>query len=246
MMAGLRVLVTGGAHGIGAAICHALASDGAQVAVNDLPHVCEARDESDGGRTDYLWVPGDLTIVDECRRVVESAVEGLGGLDVLVNNAGGPLDHVPFEHVTEEHFDNVLDLNFRSAFFVSQAAAPYLRASGNGRIVNLASELFFLGNPSTVPYVAAKGAVIGLTRSLARALAPSVTVNAVAPGPTATERLKREEWFRERGDEELARVPLGRWGEPQDVARAVRFLVGEDAGWMTGEVLNVNGGIVMP
>lgn len=164
---------------------------------------------------------------------------------MLVNNVGGPLDHVPFESVTEQLYDDVLNLNLKSAFFVSQAVAPHLRASGRGRIVNLASELFLLGNPSMVPYVAAKGGIIGLTRSLALALAPSVTVNAVAPGPTATERLMQEPWFEERGAEELARIPLARWGDPDDVAQAVRFLVGGSGNWITGEILNVNGGIVM-
>ena len=244
MMQGIRALVTGGAQGIGAAVCTALIQAGAKVAVNDLPAMVEGvRQAGDEGNA--VWIPGDLSDVEECRRVVAVAVEELGGLDVLVNNAGGPLGHVPFEETTEEHFDRVVDVNLKSAFFVSQAAAPHLRSSGRGRIVNLASELFHLGHPEMAPYVSAKGGIVGLTRSLALALAPSVTVNAVAPGPTATERLKAERWFREEADQRVLDVPLGRWGAPDDVAGAVCFLAGPDAGWITGEILNVNGGIVM-
>lgn len=246
MIEGLRVLVTGGSTGIGSAICRTLAAGGARVAVADIRNPNDATgNESDPRGLEYLWIPADLTVVSDCRDAVATAAREMGGLDVLVNNVGGPLDHVPFESVTEQLYDDVLNLNLKSAFFVSQAVAPHLRASGRGRIVNLASELFFLGNPSMVPYVAAKGGIIGLTRSLALALAPSVTVNAVAPGPTATERLMQESWFKERGAEELARVPLARWGDPDDVAQAVRFLVGGSGNWITGEILNVNGGIVM-
>jgi 3-oxoacyl-[acyl-carrier protein] reductase len=248
--AGLRALVSGGGRGIGAAVCEALAEQGARVAINDLPSASEeaqrvlARCSASGKGP--VWVPGDLTSVGECRRVVAEAADQLGGLDVLINNAGGPFGQVPFDKTTEEHFDKVVDVNLKAAFFLSQAAAPHLQRSGHGRIVNLASEIFFLGHPEMAAYAAAKGGIVGLTRSLALALAPSIRVNAVAPGPTATERLMGERWFREAGGEQLARVPLGRWGDPQDVARAVCFVAGPDADWITGEVLNVNGGIVMP
>lgn len=242
---GMRVLVSGGAHGIGAAVCEALSEAGARVAINDLEAASDdAHDLT--LKTRSAWVPGDLTSVAECDRVMAETVTQLGGLDVLVNNAGGPLGHVPFLETTEDHFDRVMNLNLKSAFFLSRASAPHLRQSGRGRIVNLASELFFLGHPELPVYAAAKGGIVGLTRSLALALAPSIRVNAVAPGPTATERLMAEDWFREAGDEELARIPLARWGDPQDVARAICFLAGPDADWITGEVLNVNGGIVMP
>lgn len=246
---GMRALVTGGARGIGAAICVELAGEGAHVAVNDLPS------ESDGGSrvvsrmlelgVDACLVPGDLESVEECYRVVIETTRNLGGLDILVNNAGGPFGQVSFEEMTEGQYDTVLAVNLKASFFMSQAAAPHLRRSARGRIVNLASEVFFVGHELMAAYAASKGGIIGLTRSLARALAPSVTVNAVAPGPITTARLMEEPWFRETGEMHLARIPLGRWGTPQDVARAVVFLVGPGGDWITGEVLSINGGVVM-
>lgn len=152
MIEGLRVLVTGGSIGIGSAICRTLAAGGARVAVADIRSPNDATgNESDPRGLEYLWIPADLKVVSDCRDAVATAAREMGGLDVLVNNVGGPLDHVPFDSVTEQLYDDVLNLNLKSAFFVSQAVAPHLRASGRGRIVNLASELFFLGNPSMVP-----------------------------------------------------------------------------------------------
>jgi NAD(P)-dependent dehydrogenase (short-subunit alcohol dehydrogenase family) len=220
------------------------------VAINDLPALNEQAREvvasCSNSSTAAVWLPGDLTSVAECRHVVAEAAAQLGGIDVLVNNAGGPLGHIQFNETTEEHFEKVLQVNLKTAFFLTQAAAPFLEASGRGRVVNMASELFFIGHPELVAYTVAKGGVVALTRSLALALAPSIRVNAVAPGPTLTERLMSERWFREAADIHLERVPLGRWGDPLDVARAVCFLASAEADWITGEVLNVNGGIVMP
>jgi glucose 1-dehydrogenase len=247
---GVRALVTGGARGIGAAICRELAADGASVAVNDLPESSHEATEvvSDvlASGVDACLALDDLSQAEACHRVVAAAADRLGGLDLLVNNAGGPFGHVAFEETTEAHFDKVLGVNLKAAFFCSQAAVPHLRSSDRARIVNLTSELFFVGHGLMAAYAASKGGIVGLTRSLALALAPAVRVNAVAPGPTTTARLMAEAWFREAGDDRLEGVPLHRWGDPQDVARAVTFLGGPGGDWITGQVLNVNGGIVMP
>jgi NAD(P)-dependent dehydrogenase (short-subunit alcohol dehydrogenase family) len=192
-------------------------------------------------------IQADLTSVEDCRRAVASAVEFLGGLDVLVNNAGGNLGiYATFEELTEDQFDRIVALNLKSAFFVSQAAIQHLRDRPGGRIVNLASELVWVGYELMPAYVAAKGAVVSLTRSMARAAAPEVTVNAIAPGPTATERFKRGKWYREEKERREADIPLGRFGEPEDVARFIVSLAGETGDWCTGQTFHVNGGVVMP
>ncbi len=245
-----RVLVTGAARGIGAATARAFAAAGADVTIVDVDPGREgdrvvAEMEAAGGRG--LVIQADLTTVEQCVHAVESAVCFLGGLDVLVNNAGGNLGiYATFEEVTEDQFDQILSLNLKSTFFVSQASIPHLRQRPGGRIINLASELVWVGYELMPAYVAAKGAVVALTRSMARAAAPDVTVNAVAPGPTATERFKRGKWYREEKERREADIPLGRFGDPDDIARFIVSLAGETGAWCTGQTFHANGGVVMP
>jgi glucose 1-dehydrogenase len=245
-----RVLVTGAARGIGAATARAFAATGADVAIVDVDPGAEGEQlvadiEAMGRRG--LAISADLTTVDQCRHAVASAVGFLGGLDVLVNNAGGNLGiYATFEEVTEEQFDRILSLNLKSTFFVSQEAIAHLRERPGGRIINLASELVWVGYELMPAYVAAKGAVVALTRSMARAAAPDVTVNAVAPGPTATERFKRGKWYREEKERREADIPLGRFGDPDDIARFILALAGETGAWCTGQTFHANGGVVMP
>jgi glucose 1-dehydrogenase len=200
--------------------------------------------EAAGGRG--LAIQADLTTVEQCVYAVDSAVGFLGGMDVLVNNAGGNLGiYATFEEVTEEQFDRVVSLNLKSAFFVSQASIAHLRHRPGGRIINLASELVWVGYELMPAYVASKGAVVALTRSMARAAAPDVTVNAVAPGPTATERFKRGKWYQEEKERREADIPLGRFGDPDDIARFIVALAGDTGAWCTGQTFHVNGGVVM-
>jgi NAD(P)-dependent dehydrogenase (short-subunit alcohol dehydrogenase family) len=246
---GLTAVVTGGSRGIGAATCVALASEGANVVVNyndsgDAAVQVAARVSELGSRAHV--VRADVASVEACRRMVAEAAEAFGRLDILVNNAGGPFGSMPFTEITEEHYDRVINANLKGTFFCAQAAVPHMRRVGRGKIINLASELLFTGHTFMAAYTAAKGGVVGLTRSLALALGPEITVNTIAPGPTTTERLVNERWFREENEVHLARVPLHRWGTPEEVALAVVFMAGPGADWMTGQTININGGITMP
>jgi NAD(P)-dependent dehydrogenase (short-subunit alcohol dehydrogenase family) len=245
-LAGTVALVTGGARGIGAAVARLLAEEGADVAIADARPGDEAealasRIISSGRRCVVLTT--DVADVRQCELAVADVVESLGRLDIVVNNAGGAFgDYTTFEDVSEAQFDRIIDVNLKGTFFVSKFAVPHLRAGGRGRIINISSELVYIGYELTSAYTAAKGGVVALTKSMARALAPDIRVNAVAPGPTATERFKTERWYTE---ERRADIPLGRFGEPEDVARSVVFLAGQGGDHYTGQTLDVNGGFVM-
>jgi meso-butanediol dehydrogenase/(S,S)-butanediol dehydrogenase/diacetyl reductase len=250
-------LVTGGGQGIGRAIALRLARDGFAVAVADVNSAALAavqqEIESAGGRA--LALPADLTLVPEIRQAVQRAAAGLGGLDVLVNNAGR-LVTKPFLDVAEGDWDALLGLNLKTVFFAMQAAAQAMIAAGiHGRIVSISSIAGRGGRADQAPYAAAKAGIISLTRSAALAFAPhGITVNAVCPGVVDTPMTRQI--HEERGqalgiaaEESLARmlsrVPLGRIETPDDVAGAVSFLCSPDAGYITGQALNVDGGMEM-
>jgi NAD(P)-dependent dehydrogenase (short-subunit alcohol dehydrogenase family) len=244
---GKVALVTGAARsgGIGRAIALALAAEGADVAVNDVGREAEAEEVAGAirmmGRRSMV-VLADVAKVSECRRLVEEAVRLHGRLDIVVNNAGGGR-HQRFEEISEADYDQQLAVNLKSAFFVCQAAVPHMRAQGGGRIVNISSEMAYIGDPLLTHYAAAKAGVRALTKSLALALAPSITVNTVCPGPTATEKFKSGIEYTEETRE---RLPLKRWGRPEDVARSVVFLASPDGDAFTGQTLDPNCGAVMP
>lgn len=241
-----RALVTGGARGIGAATCLELARIGYDIAILDVMVDDEAKSLADQvsalGRKAVL-VTADLRSVEQCRSAVKTAADELGGLSVVVNSAGGGFGvKSPFEEVTEEEFDLILDVNLKGTFFISQAAVPYLRKCGDGLIVNIASDAAYIGLPMNSAYSASKGAVVTLTKAMARALAPEIRVNTVSPGPTATERFKSEGWA---NSEEVKRMPLGRFAEPRDVALSIAFLAGPGGRHYTGQTLDPNGGVAM-
>lgn len=246
-LAGQAALVTGAARGgsIGRATALALAAEGADLALNDLPaRAGEARALADEietmGRRACL-VLADVTDMAACRAMVADAIAGLGRLDILVNNAGG--DRVrDFLEIDEGFFDAEMALNLKAPFFVAQAAARHMLARGGGRIVNIASELGYLGEAALIPYSTAKGGLLTMTKAMARALAPSVTVNAVAPGPTATDEFKTT-W--EYTDEIREALPLRRFVEPGEVARSVVFLASADGAPYTGQTLDPNAGAAM-
>ncbi len=240
---GRCALVTGAARGLGQAMAIALAEAGADVAGADVEEtgMTRARVEAAGRR--FAAIGHDLRGTAAARRVVEDAAHALGRLDIVVNNAGiiRRADSVDF---TEADWDDVVDLNLKSVFFVSQAAARVFLAQGRGgKIVNIASMLSFQGGIRVPSYTASKSGVLGLTRLLANEwAAKGINVNAIAPGYMATANTAPLRADPSRSAEILARIPAGRWGQPDDLAGAVVFLCSPAADYVHGSVLAVDGG----
>jgi len=229
--------------GIGRGIALALAQEGAAVALH-YAHSRSGAEEaaeairSAGGRA--VVIGGDLRSVAECRRVVDEAAAALGGLDILVNNAGVTRAR-PFLDFPEEVYDELFDLNMRSTFFCSQQAARYMAEQGGGTILNITSIHGAAGFPRHAAYAATKGAIIAFTRSLAIELAPlRIRVNAIGPGLIEVPRYFQIPGYTTELGNSL--VPWGRVGRPEDVGKAAVFLVSDDAEFVTGQVLFVDGG----
>ena len=237
---GTRALVTGGAHRLGRAIALALADAGADVVIHY--HASAAKAErtlaelrARGVRAEA--VQGDLSQVADVERVVDQALTFLGGLTLLVNNAG-IWGATPVGEVTEERWDELLNTNLRSGFFAAQRAAPALRAA-RGSIVNIADIGVWKPWSKHVPYLVSKGGVVAMTRALARDLAPEVRVNAIAPGPV----LLPDDWSEERSRAVANSTLLKRVGSAEDIGQAVVFLA--SAPYVTGVVLPVDGGYLL-
>jgi 3-oxoacyl-[acyl-carrier protein] reductase len=244
-LSGKVALVTGGERGIGRAICEAFAREGAAVAIADLP-----RRESDPGLAKQLLDAGrqaadftvDVSIDDSVTEMVARVEARFGRVDVLVNNAGISR-RIAFVEMTPADWDAVMAVNLRGVFLVTRRTVPLMQAAGHGRIINIASQLGQRGGSLLAHYSAAKAGVIGLTKALARELAPAITVNAIAPGPILTDmtRGREPEWYRELEQE----LPLGRLGTPDEVAPSAVFLASEEGALYTGQTLGPNGGHVM-
>lgn len=240
---GKVALVTGGGRGIGAAIASELARNGAEVAICDLRRA-EETEELIGlirklGK-DAVFIPADVADFGRAQEVVAEVVRTLGRLDILVNNAGVNADHVIWK-MTEEEWDRVISVNLKGAFNYARAAAPIFRAQGGGKIINISSVNGLRGQRGLANYAAAKAGLIGLTKTLAKELGKyHVNVNAVAPGYILTRMTKNLP--KETQDETLKETVLGRLGTPEDVAHLVAFLCSDRAGYITGEIIKVDGG----
>lgn len=241
-------LVTGSSQGIGLGIARRLAEEGADVVLNSRHDDEQARDavaqlQALGRRA--CFIAADVGEVADCRRLVAQAIEQMGRLDVLVNNAGIQT-HAGFLEADEADYDKVLDVNLRGPFFLSQAFARHLRDSGRGgRIINNSSVHEELPFPNFSSYCASKGGLKMLMRNLAIELAPlGITVNNIAPGAIETPINRELMNEPDKLGKLLDNIPAGRLGQPRDVAGAVAFLASDDAGYVTGTTLVVDGGLL--
>ena len=236
-------LVTGGGRGIGEAICRAFAAQGARVAVADIDSVAADTTVGDLPGDEGLAVEMDVASTDSVRKGVERAISCFGHLDILVNNAGF-VTYTTVDDCSEEVWDRIFAVNLKGTFFCAQAAAGHMKDRGSGTIINMSSLAAKNGGLAAgPPYAAAKAGVLTLTITLARALAPhGIRVNGIAPGIIDTQMTRGLS----PDHAELARqIPLGEKGTPEDVAHCALFLASEEARHITGEIIDVNGGLFM-
>jgi 3-oxoacyl-[acyl-carrier protein] reductase len=242
---GKVALVTGAAQGIGKAVALLLARNGADIVVSDInPEKAEetANEIKSIGRN-ALAIQGNVANWNDVERMVETILEKFAKIDILVNNAGITRDKLILR-MTEEDWDAVLDVNLKGTFHCTKAVVRHMAKQRSGKIVNIASVVGEMGNAGQANYSASKAGVIGLTKTVAREFAQrGININAIAPGYIQT---PMTDALPEKAKEELKKlIPMERLGKPEDVAEAVLFLVSEESSYITGQVLNVNGGIYM-
>ncbi len=240
-------IVTGGARGVGRAIVLALVAEGARVAIVDVDRgegesLAEKVAGDDGAEA--IAIPCDITNNSEVQEMVSQVHKTFGRIDVLVNNAG-IIRRGTIETVTEEDWDRVITVNLKGTFLCAKACVPIMKRQGYGKIINISSIAGKMGDITSAPgYGPSKAGIDALTKTLARQLAGyGINVNAVAPHAIATEM--SAQWSDEKRKEIIASIPLGRLGRPEDVAAAAVFLASDEASFITGEILDVNGGALM-
>ncbi|MFK0004277.1 glucose 1-dehydrogenase [Paenarthrobacter sp. NPDC090522] len=246
---GRRAIVTGADSGIGAATAIAFAREGADVVLSYLPQEEEdasriARIIEAAGRK-AVKVPGDLKDAEACRNVVDTAVDSLGGIDILVNNAGKQVAQEELEQITDEQFDHTIKTNVYAMFWLTKAALPHLPEGST--IINTTSIQAYNPSPTLVDYATTKASINNFTKGLAQQLAPKgIRVNAVAPGPIWTPLQVSSGQPKEALPEFGKDTPLGRAGQPAELAPAYVFLASPESSYVVGETLNVNGGSPTP
>lgn len=239
-------IVTGGSRGIGRAVAVRLAKDGMNLVINYRGNSAAAEETERLCRelgAEVLLVQGDVSRAEDCEKLAAQAKEAFGRVDVLVNNAGITRDGL-LARMTEEDFRAVLDVNLVGPWNMMKAVNRIMMKQRYGRIVNLSSVTGLMGNMGQTNYAAAKAGILGMTKSYTREVASrGITVNAVAPGFIDTDMT--EAMPEGAKDKIITGIPMGRTGKPEDVAEAVAFLASEQAGYITGEVLRVDGGMAM-
>ena len=242
---GKVALVTGASRGIGAVVACRLAQAGAKVGVNyhaSLDAASQVVDSINQAGGEALLVGGDVSQQESAEAVIKQTVDHWGNIDILINNAGINKDRLLLR-MSPEDFDSVIAVNLRGAFLCTRYVMPHLIRQRSGRVINMSSVVGLSGNPGQANYAAAKAGLVGLTKALAREVASrNVTVNALAPGYITTAMV--EELSEETQAKILARIPMGRFGTPEDVAEAVLFLCSAGAGYITGQVLTIDGGMI--
>ena len=242
---GKVALVTGASRGIGAAIANRLAMAGAKVAINyntsaeAAAAVMRSIDEAGGTA---MLVDADVSRQSDAENAVKSVVDNWGAIDILVNNAGINRDRLLLR-MKPEDFDAVLDVNLRGAFLCTRYVMPHLIKQRHGRVINMSSVVGLSGNPGQANYAAAKAGLVGFTKAVAREVASrNVTVNALAPGYITTGMV--EDLSDEKRKQILDRIPMGRFGSAEEVAETVVFLSSDGAGYITGQVITIDGGLI--
>lgn len=240
-------LVTGGDSGIGRAVAVAFAKEGADIAISYLSEDKDAADtkrmvEQHGARC--MIIRGDIGDDQFCKNIIKQVVAAYGRLDILVNNAAEQHKQDDLLKISKKQLESTFRTNILSMFYLSQAALPHLREGKTSTIINTTSVVAYDGHPQLMDYAATKGAIVSFTRSLSGALAPKIRVNAVAPGPIWTPLIPAT--FPKEKVETFGRdVPLGRPGQPEEVASCFVFLASDDSSYMTGQVLHPNGGRIV-
>jgi len=243
---GKVAIITGSARGIGRAIARRFAREGASLALIDIleDELLKVADEVRLMGSKVLHIKADVSSVGEVRMAIARVFEAYGKIDILVNNAG-IFSSASLEELSEERWNRVMDVNLKSAVFLSQQVAEYMKRQGGGKIINIASTAGITGGYyAGIDYSISKAGLIALTKSLARRLAKyNIKVNAIAPGIIDTPMTQA--WPKEVIKELLTKIPLGRLGSPDDVASVAAFLASDDADYITGQVIIVDGGLTL-
>lgn len=245
---GKNVLVTAGAQGIGKSIAKHFIDNGANVAIHYFSSI-ESADQlksyAKSAGVNVVAIKGDLTKEEDANALVEKSIEVLGGIDILINNAGSLVARKLLNEIETEFWHKVMDINLTSMMFVTRAAAPYLEKNNGSSIVNLASLAGRKGgHPGSLSYATSKGAILTFTRALSTELGPKgIRVNAVAPGLILGTSFHNTHTTEESANATISNIPIQRAGNADDVARAVLYLASEYDGFITGATLDINGGV---